>query len=228
MVELENVKYVLMDVEGTTSDIAFVKNVLFPYSAREMRNFVSSNKNNSEIRACLKETGRGSDDEAIDQLLTWIHEDVKHPTLKNIQGRIWEKGFKTKVYKAHLYDDVVGAWETWKSAGLRLGIYSSGSVNAQHLFFEYNEKGNLLSYLENFFDLDVGSKREVNSYRTIAKKLNLAASEIVFLSDIVEELDAAREAGLKTIHVVRPGTPAQDRHPQVQTFNEILIRNPNN
>lgn len=225
MVELQNVKYVLMDIEGTTSDIAFVKNVLFPYSAREMRNFISSNKNNSEVRACLKETGCHSDDAAIDQLLTWIREDVKHPALKTLQGKIWEKGFKANVYKAHLYDDVLDAWQKWKAEGLRLGIYSSGSAKAQHLFFEYNEKGNLLSYLENFFDLEAGGKREVASYRKISEKLNLPSDQIVFLSDIVEELDAAREAGLKTVHIVRPGTAEQSRHPAARAFNEILIRN---
>lgn len=224
MAEFKNVKYVLMDIEGTTSDIAFVKNVLFPYSAREMRNFVSSNKYNSEVRACLKETGRHSDDEAIDQLLTWIREDVKHPALKNLQGKIWEKGFKSNVYKAHLYDEVLDVWKDWKSQGLRLGIYSSGSAKAQHLFFEYNEKGNLLSYLENFFDLEVGGKREVTSYRKIAESLNLPVNQILFLSDIVEELDAAREAGLQTVHILRPGTVEQDRHPRARAFNEILIR----
>lgn len=225
MVNFENVKYVLMDIEGTTSDIAFVKNVLFPYSAREMRNFVSSNKNNPEVRACLKDTGCHSDDEAVAQLLKWIREDVKHPALKTLQGKIWEKGFKANVYKAHLYDDVLGAWESWKSDGLRLGIYSSGSAKAQNLFFEYNEKGNLLSYLENFFDLEMGGKREVKSYRQISERLKLPTDQIVFLSDIVEELDSAREAGFKTVHIVRPGTAEQNRHPSAQTFNEILIRN---
>lgn len=224
MVELKDVKYILMDIEGTTSDIAFVKNVLFPYSAREMRNFISSNKHNSEVRACVKETGKTSDDEAVEQFLEWIRNDVKHPALKTIQGKIWDKGFRSNVYKAHLYEDVLPAWKLWKEQNLRLGIYSSGSVAAQKLFFEFNEKGNLMSYLENFFDLEMGGKRDVSSYQKIAKRLELPATEIVFLSDIVEELDAARDAGCKTVHILRPGTAEQTKHPVAKGFNEIRIR----
>lgn len=224
MVELKDVNYVLMDIEGTTSDIAFVKNVLFPYSAREMRNFISSNKNNPEVRACIKETGKASDEEAALQFLEWIREDVKHPALKTIQGKIWDKGFRSNVYKAHLYDDVLPAWKVWKEQKLRLGIYSSGSVSAQKLFFEFNEKGNLLSYLENFFDLEMGGKRESSSYEKIATRLEVQPNKIAFLSDIVEELDAARAAGFKTVHILRPGTAEQSRHPVAKGFNEILIR----
>jgi enolase-phosphatase E1 len=224
MVELQNVKFVLTDIEGTTSDIDFVKKVLFPYSAREMRNFISSNKNNPDVRASLRETGFATDDEAITQLLDWIRDDVKHPALKSLQGKIWEKGFKTNVFKAHAYDDVLPALQGWQAQGLRLGVYSSGSVKAQHLFFEYNEKGNLLPYFESFFDLEVGGKRETKSYAKIATQLGLVASTIVFLSDIVEELDAAREAGLQTVHLLRPGTAEQMRHPVAHAFNEILIR----
>lgn len=229
MVELQNVRYILMDIEGTTSDIAFVKDVLFPYSARELRNYVSSNKNNPEVRACinhvLEETGKETDEDAISQLLEWIRSDVKNPALKVLQGKIWQKGFESNTYKAHLYDEVLPAWQRWKSEGIRLGIYSSGSVKAQHLFFEHNEKGNLLSYLENFFDLKIGSKRDATSYREITARLGLPPDEILFLSDVPEELDAATFAGLQALQVVRPGTTPDTQHRTVSGFNEILISN---
>src|SRR5688572_26639630 len=120
-----------MDIEGTTSDISFVKEVLFPYSAREMRNFISTKRTNPTVRECLKQTGAADDDGAVEQLLTWIREDVKHPALKTLQGMIWEKGFKDDAFKAHLYPEVEGCWQNWRAQGLRLGIYSSGSVAAQ-------------------------------------------------------------------------------------------------
>jgi enolase-phosphatase E1 len=217
------IKFVLMDVEGTTSDIAFVKEVLFPYSAREMRNFVSQKRTNPVVRDCLAQTGTRSDDAAIEQLLQWIREDNKHPALKTLQGLIWERGFKEKAFKAHVYPEVLQVWQDWREKGLRLGIYSSGSITAQKLFFAHTEAGDLSMWLEANFDLSTGGKREATSYEKIAQALQLKPHEILFLSDVVEELDAAAAAGLKTVHVLRPGIESGGKHPEIKSFTELKL-----
>lgn len=217
------IEFILMDVEGTTSNIAFVKEVLFPYSAREMRNFISQKRTNPTVRDCIQQTGAANDEGAIEQLLTWIREDVKHSALKTLQGLIWEKGFKDGAFKAHIYADVVPAWREWKAQQIRLGIYSSGSITAQKLFFAHTEAGDLTPFLEAHFDLSTGGKRETASYVKIAEALQLLPSRILFLSDVLEELDAAAKAGLNVCQAVRPGIEPGDRHAQVKSFTELSV-----
>ncbi|MEK6556572.1 MAG: acireductone synthase [Bdellovibrionota bacterium] len=221
MVEVTGVDYILTDIEGTTSDIAFVKNVLFPYSAREMRNFISNNRSNPKVKECLKQTEQADENGAIEQLLQWIRDDVKHPALKTIQGMIWKAGYENGSYKAHMYPDVKPAFEKWQAQGLPIGIYSSGSVAAQKNFYQYSDVGNLLGFISHHFDLDVGGKREVSSYQKISEALK--TKNVLFLSDIAQELDAAREAGFKTVQIVREGTTASDRHPTALNFTQIKI-----
>jgi enolase-phosphatase E1 len=218
-------RYVLLDIEGTISDIKFVKNVLFPYSAKEMRNFISQNKNNPRVRACLRDVGARNDEEAVVQLLDWIKADNKHPALKTLQGMIWKKGYTDGEFRSHLYDDVLPTWESWRQGGLRLGIYSSGSEEAQKLFFTYTASGDVLSQLDAHFDLTVGPKREKQSYSRIADVLKLPADEILFLSDVVEELDAAAAAGFKTALIVRGESENLERanHQDYSSLDQIDI-----
>jgi enolase-phosphatase E1 len=197
-----------MDIEGTIADIAFVKNVLFPYSARELRNFVSKNKTNPKVRQCLSDAALAEpavqgDELVISRLLEWIEKDIKHPALKTLQGLIWRQGFEQNIFRAHLYPDVLPQWQIWQRQGLRLGIYSSGSIDAQNLFFEYSVEGDVRHFLEANFDLETGSKKDRTSYTMIAQKLQLSPSEILFLSDAPSELEAARAAGLQTALVAR-------------------------
>jgi enolase-phosphatase E1 len=225
MLEISGVDYILTDIEGTTSDIAFVKNVLFPYSAREMRNYVSTHRSQPIVKDCLRQTQLESkahdENGAIEQLLQWIAQDVKHPALKTLQGLIWRQGFEKAIFKSHMYPDVKPSFEKWQAQGLPIGIYSSGSAEAQKLFYKYSESGDLLTFISHHFDLEVGGKREINSYKKISEVLK--TKNILFLSDIVEELDAAREAGLKTVHIVREGTQASDRHSTAQNFKQLKI-----
>jgi enolase-phosphatase E1 len=220
--KFQNVQFVLMDIEGTTTDIHFVKEILFPYSAREMRNFISRNRTNPQVRECLKSIGGASDEECITQLLTWIQQDVKHPALKTLQGLIWQRGYEEKVYTSHIYQDVLPAWQKWLAGTKRhLGIYSSGSVPAQKLLFKYTSQGDLLKYLDAHFDLAVGGKREKQSYSKIVDILKIPADKILFLSDITEELDAAQTAGLLVAHIVRPGTTESTKYKSYRSFSEI-------
>ena len=129
------IKFVLMDVEGTTTDIDFVKNVLFPYSAQELRQFVNDHFSERRLQICLETMGQKDMERAIEQLHAWIRQDVKHPALKTIQGFIWKKGYETNAFKSHVYEDVVKAWKKWLEHGIKLGIYSSGSIESQRLLF---------------------------------------------------------------------------------------------
>lgn len=228
-------KYILTDVEGTTTSISFVHEVLFPFAKKRLKDFVAENSSKKEVLESLALTKatvwdenqkKINDEEAVEQLLTWIAEDRKHPALKSLQGYIWEEGYASGSIKGHVYEDVPMALKIWSEAGLKLGVYSSGSVKAQHLIFEYSTAGNLRSYFSNHFDTAVGHKREKQSYENIAHQLKLPADQILFLSDIKEELDAAQEAGMKTVQLVRLENVILGNHTQVKSFSDIKLEAP--
>jgi len=203
------IKAIITDIEGTTSSISFVKDVLFPYAAKALPDFVRANWHKPEVqeqlRATAKESGLAETDiEAlISQLLQWLREDKKITPLKALQGLIWQYGYEQGAYRAHVYPDAVQQLKRWHAQGLKLFVYSSGSIHAQRLFFKYSEAGDLTSLFSNYFDTTIGPKHETASYQKIAAAIGLSASELMFLSDIGAELDAARAAGLKTVWLVR-------------------------
>lgn len=221
-------KFILMDIEGTTSSISFVHEKLFPYASEHMLDFIREHKERPEVQKILTELsaeqGCGLSLPAAAELFQdWIKEDKKHPLLKNIQGLIWKGGFEEGVLKGHIYPEVSEVIKSWKDQGITLGIYSSGSVEAQKLLFKYSEEGDLTPLLSAHFDTKVGHKREVESYQNIVKELGLDAGEILFLSDITEELDAAKAAGLQVMQLFRDGVPGETPHPHVENFNEIKL-----
>lgn len=225
-------KFILTDVEGTTTSISFVHDVLFPFSKERLKAFVQENIGKKEVQEALNSTKKTaaeegqknlSDSEACELLLKWIKEDRKHPALKSLQGEIWEEGYTSGSIKGHIYPDVLPALKKWKEAGLSLGVYSSGSVKAQHLIFGYSSEGNLRPFFSAHFDTAVGHKREVNSYKNIAEELKLPAEEILFLSDIKEELDAAKSAGMKTIQLVRQDDVIIGEHQTAKDFGDIKL-----
>ena len=205
----------LFDIEGTTSDIKFVKDVMFPYSERELPGFLERNLNNAEVQTLMKST-------SLEELLGFIRDDVKHPTLKKLQGMIWQNAFENGDFQAPLYEDVLPAWNKWKEDGFLLGIYSSGSVTAQKMFFGHTTEGNLLDYLSHHFDLEMGGKKEATSYKSIADSLGLPPKEILFLSDVPEELEAAQSSEFQVAHVVRPGTE-DSSFPIIHSFAELEL-----
>ena len=226
-------KYILTDVEGTTTSISFVHETLFPFAKDNLKSFVAKNLNRTDVQEILNQTKltaleeeqkKLNDDESCDLLLQWIKIDRKHPALKNLQGLIWEQGYASGEIKGHIYNDVPKSLQIWKDKGIKLGVYSSGSVKAQHLIFEFSTEGNLRPYLSNHFDTAVGHKRETTSYLEIAKMLKLNPSEILFLSDIKEELDAARLAKMQTIQLVRQEDVILGDHKMVSSFSEIEYR----
>ena len=225
-------KYILTDVEGTTTSISFVHETLFPFAKERLKSFVEKNIQSLQVVEALEQTKKTAleeqglslnNAEACDFLLEWIKNDRKHPALKNLQGLIWEEGYLSGAIKGHVYSDVEEALKSWTQKGLTLGVYSSGSIKAQHQIFEFSIVGNLRKYFSHHFDTGVGHKREVESYKKISEALKLPASEILFLSDIKEELDAAKSAGMKTIQLVRQDDVILGDHEKVANFSEIKV-----
>ena len=199
------IRFILLDIEGTTTDIDFVHKVLFPYSAERLAGFVAQYADAPDVQEALQsvqatvqaEENRQLDRAgAVETLLRWIREDRKHTALKQLQGLIWKAGFEQGDYQGHVYPDVPVALENWKREGIGLGIYSSGSVQAQRLLFAHSVSGDLTPYFSHYFDTKVGGKKESQSYRNIAEQLQLVPDCILFLSDVAEELEAATKAGM--------------------------------
>jgi enolase-phosphatase E1 len=201
---------ILTDIEGTTSSISFVKDVLFPYARERLPAFVVTHADDPDVQHWLHEAAKEAglvstgQQELIDLLLEWIDADRKSTALKALQGMIWKDGYASGEYRAHVYPEVAARLRAWHAAGKRLYVYSSGSVPAQKLFFAHSEAGDLGPLLSGYFDTETGPKREAESYRRIATSIGVPAGEILFLSDIVEELDAAAAAGLRTTQIARP------------------------
>jgi enolase-phosphatase E1 len=225
---------IVTDIEGTTSSISFVHDVLFPYARRALPAFVREHGGELEVRhwldvAAADAGGVCQDDVIVEVLQGWIDEDRKHPALKALQGMVWKAGYVDGEYQGHVYDDAVAGLRRWHAAGHALNVYSSGSVAAQKLLFGHSRGGDLSPLFSGWFDTAIGGKREAGSYRNLAAALARPAGEIVFLSDVVEELDAARDAGLDTIlldrredyPVPRLGD-ATHGHRRVESFDDIL------
>lgn len=222
-------RVILTDIEGTTSSISFVKDVLFPYARAHLPAWVAAHGDEPEtarwLAATAAEAGLAADDRSgiVATLQRWIDEDRKATPLKALQGLIWADGYAAGAYRAHLYPEVAARLATWKQQGLDLYVYSSGSVAAQKLFFGYSEAGDLTPLFSGYFDTEIGGKREQASYERIAAAIGVAAGEILFLSDIVEELDAARAAGLATTWLCRAPLhcPADATHSCVADFDAV-------
>ena len=229
------IKAIVTDIEGTTSSISFVKDVLFPYAARHLPEYTRQHWEEPAVREQLLATSRESGLEAddieslIDQLLQWIEQDKKATPLKALQGMVWKAGYESGDYQAHVYPDVAGQLKNWHDAGISLYVYSSGSIAAQKLFFRHSEAGDLTPLFIDYFDTTTGPKQESASYSKIADSIELPPEQILFLSDIEAELDAAQEAGLRTIQVIRQQDSAgneengQSSHPTVPDFDRIKL-----
>ena len=245
-----SVRGILLDIEGTTSSIGFVYDVMFPYVRKHLTFEVFANWMEPEYIRAFHAIARDAGHESLDawlkahnltrenplraaeivcrEVTRLMDGDAKATGLKELQGLIWQGGFESGELKAHVYDDVPPALAAWNAAGQDVRVYSSGSIQAQHLFFGHTIAGNLLPHFRGHYDTTTGPKKELESYRKIAAAFQLPPQEILFLSDIVAELDAARDAGMATTLVVRPGnataqTSRGPEHPAVQSFGEINL-----
>jgi len=223
------IKAIVTDIEGTTSSILFVKDVLFPYARANLADYVRNHADDPQVKPLLedvcKEAGSElSTEQIITHLIQWLDEDKKVTPLKSLQGLIWAAGYRQGDFKGHLYPDAAVNLKAWKTEGLDLYIYSSGSVYAQKLLFAHTEYGDLTPLFSGYFDTHIGGKKEQQSYDNIAGQLAIPPNQLLFLSDIKEELDAAKAAGFETIWLTRDSTPdPQAEHRQVDSFDQIGV-----
>jgi len=223
------IKAIVTDIEGTTSSIDFVHQTLFPYSKARLRGFLHEQASDDAVQTLLHdieavEHRELSPDTAADVLERWIAEDRKATPLKALQGMIWKQGYEAGELSGHVYDEVEEYLDRWYAHGIKLYVYSSGSVEAQKLIFGYTEFGDLTPLFSGYFDTRIGGKREAASYRAILQELGLPGENVLFLSDIGEELDAAQAAGLQTMQLLRDdkARPAP-QHRQVKDFSQIEL-----
>jgi len=236
---------ILLDVEGTTTPISFVYDKLFPYARKHIRSYLTQHCGSTEIRGLLaqlkeenlsdikdgapafrgKEEDLGYVDSAVAYCLWLMDRDRKTTPLKALQGYIWEEGFKRRELQSEVFPDVPECFAAWRSQGRRIAIFSSGSVAAQKLVFEHTPFGNLRPQIEAFFDTNIGSKKDAKSYMRISEQLHARPADILFVSDVPDELSAASAAGMPVALAVRPGNakhPQAANYPAVNSFSEFV------
>lgn len=236
--------WLLLDIEGTTTSIDFVYKTLFPFASAHVEGYLYRHSADPETKRLMSELRaeqaadaardpqigvwmRGTSDEEIVTASIYVRHlialDRKTTPLKTLQGKIWEEGFKSSELKGHVYEDVPDAFARWSAGGRKIAIFSSGSVQAQRLLFGHSVAGDLTKYIEAYFDTTTGPKRDAASYTEIGKTLGVASENVLFVSDVPAELDAAREAGMRTALMVRPGGAASNdtRHLCIESFEGL-------
>ncbi len=232
---------ILLDIEGVTTPVDFVYQTLFPFARRHVKEFLDARSANEAVKADIARLREEHAAEASGQPPAWrddsleaqlasavayVHwlmdRDRKSTGLKSLQGKIWEAGYRSGELRGEVYEDVPRAFARWKEQRRIIAIFSSGSVLAQQLLFAHSTAGDLTGFIQAYFDTTTGAKREAESYRRIASALQTPPSEILFLSDVVAELDAARIAGMQTALCVRAEpAPLASAHPVIRTFSEL-------
>jgi enolase-phosphatase E1 len=241
------VRAILLDIEGTTTPVEFVYDVLFPYVRDHVGEFLRQHYGSAEVRVDLEQLGKDyaagaaekpnpalwrddSPDARLESAVTYVHwlmgRDSKSTALKSLQGKICEAGYRSGKLRGAVYEDVPRVLARWYEQAKEIAIFSSGSVLAQRLLFATTPAGDLTRFISAYFDTATGPKREAGSYRRISAALRMLPSEVLFLSDVTTELDAAQVAGMQTALCVRPGRPEppSSAHPVIHTFDEITFR----
>lgn len=226
-------KVILLDIEGTTTPIDFVYQVLFPYARKHLQSYLSRHWNEVESeREQLQAEHRNdlqqglqpptmdiAQPESVVAYLHWLMDrDRKSTPLKSLQGKVWEAGYKSGELKSQMFADVPTAFVHWQQQNKRIAIFSSGSVLAQKLLFTYTESGDLSGFISGWFDTNIGAKQAAASYHRIAEALQCEPREVVFISDVTAELAAAQQAGMQTFLSLRAGNPPQ---PNAEAFAQI-------
>jgi enolase-phosphatase E1 len=237
------ISHILLDIEGTTCPFDFVKDTLFPYATDQLESFLAAEARNPQVGQLLRAIEHAwkheDNQEALELLasarlatniptalrllpyLRWlIRCDKKLTPLKDLQGLIWERGYEAGHLCAPLFKDVPPALQRWKRMGIQLGVYSSGSVKAQQLLYAHSIAGNLQPLFSNWFDTRIGAKQEASSYTAIAIQLKAEPKHILFISDLIAELQAASAAGMHPLLSDRPGNPSReaDTYPVARSF----------
>ena len=224
---------ILLDIEGTTTPVDFVYQILFPYARAQVKDFLEHHAEAASPDIELlrleheQDLNRGARPPASSDAVSYVHwlmdQDRKSTGLKSLQGKIWEEGYRSGELRGQVYPDVRSAFERWRRQEKKICIYSSGSVLAQKLLFSHSTAGDLTPFVDAYFDTTTGPKKEAESYRRISEALSLDPLAIVFFSDVVTELDASREADMQTGLCVREGQPESSKHTVFSTFDEIFL-----
>lgn len=241
-----NVRAILLDIEGTTTPVEFVYEVLFPFARSHVREFIREQNQSDDLQRIISALSAEHDNENVEgdpkpphwsessadsrlesaiQYVYWLmDQDRKSTALKALQGQIWKGGYESGQLMGQVYSDVLPAFKRWQSQHRAIHIFSSGSVLAQKLLFEHTTEGDLTGFISEYFDTTTGAKNQPASYTSISKKIALPGNEILFVSDVTAELDAAQAAGLKVALCVRPGrdVPEASRHPLIETFDSVF------
>lgn len=221
------IKAILTDIEGTTSSLTFVRDVLDPYTRERVKAFIREHGGDAAVSKLLDDLRRNvgqelSDEEMAEQIARWIEEGRKVNALKLLQGLVWENGYRNNRFKGHIYEDSLRNLRNWKERGLGIYGFSAGAASAQKLLFGFSEYGDVTGIFDDFFDTNVGSKEDPTAYQSIATSIGLNPAEVLYIADSREELDAARQVGMYTVWVVREGAlDPEATHRQVQSFDEI-------
>ena len=237
---MAGIRGIVLDIEGTTTPIAFVHDVLFSYARTHVKDYLAKHAEADDVRKDIEllreehaaDLRNGNQPppltnapESIVNYVRWLIDlDRKSIGLKSLQGKIWHEGYSDNTLRSQVFPDVPPAFARWRTAGLTISIFSSGSVLAQQLLFAHTEAGDLTSFISNYFDTSVGRKGEPESYRRISETIGLPPNELLFISDVVSELSAAREAGMKTVLSIRPGNQPQEdaaQYPTIESFDEL-------
>jgi enolase-phosphatase E1 len=239
---VQNVRGLLLDIEGTTTPITFVYDVLFPFARAHAREFLERHVASDEVRfdlaQLLEEHAKdlagnlspppiveSSELQSIVGYVYWLMDhDRKSTGLKSLQGKIWEEGYRSGVLESVVFPDVPLALQRWHKAGLKIAIFSSGSVLAQKLLFAHTTAGDLTQFIQAYFDTTTGAKTDPESYRRISSSLQLSIEQILFITDVTAELEAATNAGMQNALCIRPGNlpqPNVSEQRVIRGFDEI-------
>lgn len=228
-----HIQVILLDIEGTTTPIDFVYQVLFPYARKRLPSYLMQHWDEAQADVALLQIEYTADmqqglqppvldssqPESVIAYLHWLMEqDRKSTPLKSLQGKVWEEGYASGELKSQMFADVSPAFAAWREQGKRIAIFSSGSVLAQKLLFTHTEQGDLSGFISGWFDTNIGAKREAESYRHIAAALDCEPREVAFISDVTAELEAAQQAGMQTFLSLRTGNPPQ---PYAEAFTKL-------
>lgn len=223
-----SIRAIIVDTAGTTTDLNFIQDVLFPYSKTAMADFLAQNQNNALVDYCISDVKDialepdASLERVTEILCQWIDEDRKATPLKTLQGLIWKQGYAKSDFKGHIYPDFIDNIDRILAANIRIYSFSSGSVDAQKLLFSHTDAGNLTDKFSGHFDTRTGNKLDKQAYSNICNTISLKPKQLVFISDNIDELKAADSAGLNTVWLNR-GESKPCKFKTINQFDELVI-----
>ncbi|ARD24328.1 MULTISPECIES: acireductone synthase [Shewanella] len=223
------IRAIIVDTAGTTTDLDFIHDVLFPYSKKAMGDFLSKNQHNPLVEYCISDVRdlaleQDASIERVTEILSqWIDEDRKATPLKTLQGLIWKQGYASGEFTGHIYPDFIDAIPRIEAANIRIYSFSSGSAEAQKMLFSHSDAGDLTPKFSGHFDTRTGNKLDKQAYCNILNTVSLSPKQVLFISDVIEELKAADAAGLHTCQMVRFDNQKTAKFAQISDFSALPI-----